>query len=404
MDPCLSILIGLIILLFMLYKKIPLWIVFLATGVFIGFLNGGLHILVEVFTLTIEDRNTWDLVVIMTLIAGFVELYRVSGFIDKLGEQLVRLLKKPRLITMFVPAILGLLPVPGGALMSIPIVDRVGDHIGLDNVRKLFVNVWFRHVIFIVYPLSNVIILTSSLTGIDLWALISMQIPIAMVMIIIGYLIGFPIIKTGGVFKVDDKPEYILLMKTFTPILSVITLAMAMGFLDNNPYLPFNRFSMIVAVLTGVILLSLFAGLGIKTITRVLSSNNVIEMSLIGFTAMFMRMVFQTIDLTCITKWLMLNPLFALIIIPVTLSLIVGMASSGVILSISILSGLTVFNPETASMIYIYSFLGYLISPLHLCYVYTARYLKTPLVNGYKYLIPATFLTILSTIAIYRVL
>jgi len=395
MDPCLSILIGMVFLLSMLYKKIPLWIVFLATGVFIGFLSNGFPILVRAFNLTIIDKNTWDLVVIMTLIAGFVELYRVSGFIDKLGEQLVFLLKKPRLITMFVPAILGLLPVPGGALMSIPIVDRVGNAIKLDNDRKLFVNVWFRHVIFIVYPLSNVLILTSSLTGVDLWILISRQVPVALIMIIIGYFLGFPMRKINEELMVNDKPEYNLLVKTFTPILIVITLALLMGFLDNNPYLLFNRLSMVIAVSIGVISLAFFAGTEVRTIYRAFSSNNVIEISLIGFTAMYMRMVFQSLDLTCLTSGLMLDPWFALILIPITLSLIVGMASSGIVLSISTLSGLTAFNPETASMIYINSFIGYLISPLHLCYVYTAKYLKTPLLNGYKYMIPATILTIL---------
>lgn len=288
--------------------------------------------------------------------------------------------------------------------MSIPIVDRVGERIKLDNDRKLFVNVWFRHVIFIVYPLSNVLILTSSLTGVDLWILIFRQVPVALIMIIIGYFLGFPMRRVDEELMVNDKPEYNSLMKTFTPILIVITLALAMGFLDNYPYLPFNRLSMVIAVSIGIISLALFAKTGVRTIYKSFSSNNVIEMSLIGFTAMYMRMVFQSIDLTCLTTGLMLDPSFALILIPITLSLIIGMASSGIILSISILSGLTVFNPETVSMIYINSFLGYLISPLHLCYVYTAKYLKTPLLNGYKYMVPATVLTILSTIAIYRII
>ncbi len=78
----------------------------------------------------------------MYLIAVLVTLYRETGFIDQLSRELALALKKPWAIIGFVPAILGLLPVPGGALMSIPIIDRIGDYMGLDRSRKSLLNVW----------------------------------------------------------------------------------------------------------------------------------------------------------------------------------------------------------------------------------------------------------------------
>lgn len=80
--------------------------------------------------------------------------------------------------------------------MSVPIVDRVGNYIGLNRERKLFINVWFRYVIFIVYPLSSVLILTASLAGTSVWEPAIRRAPIALIMIIIGYLVGFPIKST----------------------------------------------------------------------------------------------------------------------------------------------------------------------------------------------------------------
>ncbi len=404
--PCIIVLFDIIALIILLWRRIPLWIVFLIIASLTALAYSGLHGLLKVYYQVSIEKSTWDLVVIMFLISIFVSLYRGTGFIDKLSNELTLLFKKPRIVLMFVPAILGLLPVPGGALMSAPVVDRVGDQLGLDRVKKLFINVWFRHVIFVVYPLSTVLIMTAILTNTDLWMLIIRQIPIALAMIMIGYFIGFPRKGLDKGSVVEGVVDKIVLLKTFSPIIVTITIALSTSkILDYRYPLPLNRLSMVLAVSTGIVLLMIFSNQGIKQLVNIIRSREVVELTLIGYGAMLLRGAFNLLDLSCITTYLPLeNPLLLIVAIPIFFSLIAGVISSSIALSISIITSITSVGVEAASLIYLSAFMGYLGSPLHLCYIYTAQYLKTSIVKGYKYMVPAILITLTLAIIEYIIL
>ena len=67
----------------------------------------------------------------------------------------------------FAPALLGMLPMPGGALMSAPLLKKAGK--GVPAELKAAANVWFRHIMLLVYPLSPSLIASAKIAGIDLY-------------------------------------------------------------------------------------------------------------------------------------------------------------------------------------------------------------------------------------------
>jgi len=398
MDGCLVLIYGIAFLVAMLILKIPLWLTFILASILTSLFIGGPSFLVDNIYSTSTDPATIDLVLIMYLIAVFVSLYRKTGFIDQLSRELVHALKKPLIIIAFVPAILGLLPVPGGALMSIPIIDRVGDYIGLDKNRKLFLNVWFRHVIFVVYPLSTVLVLTSTLAGVNIWVLIMGQIPIALAMIIIGYFIGLYI---GGYQRryelISGNTNKKLLLKVFSPIIISIAIALSTSYyLDYKYPLPVNRVSMILGVLIGTALLAKLSGIQLRDLGKVLIAEKPLELALVGYGAMLLRGAFTSSDLSCVIDYIPSSvPVHAIAIgLPIIFSLVSGVPTGGIALSIPIIQQITVITPALASLIYISAFIGYLGSPLHLCYIYTAQYLGISITKGYKYMIPSCLATI----------
>lgn len=405
LNPCLAIILSIAILLVLISRKTPLWIVFVIIATITPLLTGNYSVFPTIFYNLITSSSTWDLVIVMYLVAIFVTLYRVTGFVDKLSNELVGFLRKPRLIAMLVPAILGLLPVPGGALMSAPVVDNIGNHLGINRVRRVFVNVWFRHVIFLVYPLSTVLIMTSILTGVSLSSIILLQLPIALIMVLIGYLLGFPL-RSGSEYSINKEGDKKALIVLFLPILATIAIALGTSnLLDYKLPIPIGRISMILGVSTGIVLLVLLSGTDSRSLAKTLYMREPVELSVIGFTAMYLRESFKTLDFTCITNYLpLLNPIALLVIIPLFFSLIAGLVSSSIALSISILGNLVEFNPVHASLLYISAFLGYLGSPLHLCYVYTAKYMGVELIRGYKYLAPAIVLTLLLALVLYTLI
>ncbi|KKK42051.1 MAG: hypothetical protein Lokiarch_38050, partial [Candidatus Lokiarchaeum sp. GC14_75] len=123
------------------------------------------------------------LIIIMTLLPILGGIMEESGLMIEMIQKM-GISKKSSL--MMIPALFGLLPVPGGALMSAPIVQQI-DSEGDANI-KVSINIWFRHMLIIVYPLSSSLLIVSILTDINLYILVLSLIPGLIVMWLIGYI------------------------------------------------------------------------------------------------------------------------------------------------------------------------------------------------------------------------
>ncbi len=85
------------------------------------------------------------------------------------------------------PAVIGLLPMPGGAIFSAPLVadcDRDG---ALDPLLKTRINYWFRHVWEYWWPLYPGILLLLSITGLDAWQVMLVHLPLSLAAIGVGW-------------------------------------------------------------------------------------------------------------------------------------------------------------------------------------------------------------------------
>jgi hypothetical protein len=65
---------------------------------------------------------------------------------------------------MLLPAMMGLLPVPGGAMLSAPMTDAIGERLLLSPERRVSVNLAFRHTVFMVIPYCATIVLIASMS------------------------------------------------------------------------------------------------------------------------------------------------------------------------------------------------------------------------------------------------
>ena len=102
------------------------------------------------------DALTLRLALIVILIMVMSEILRQTGDLRSAVESLQALIPNGRIVIAALPALVGLLPMVGGAMFSAPMVDEVGNRLGVDSGRKTFVNYWFRHVwepFFPLYPL-----------------------------------------------------------------------------------------------------------------------------------------------------------------------------------------------------------------------------------------------------------
>ncbi len=404
-----------ILILFLLIRS-PLWLSFILVSLYIAFMKKGLEGLSTLAYNVFSDKMFFELALITFLIGLFVSLYRLTRFVEGLGEGVKKLFGNPLIGIAVIPASLGVLSIPGGALMSAPIVDVLGNRVGLDKPKKIYANVWFRHVIFLVYPLSTFLIFFSYLTNIDLWILVARQTPLMLYMVLVGYILTRLGVKhdKSSLGEVSEpttevvRRDHYLLMKYASPILAAIIVSLALSKFTDYRYdfLPINRLSMIIGVTLGILLLLYLSRSGKKVVVGILRNRSIWELVLIVSTAIVLRKAFSLLDISSITGYGLssIDPAIVSAIIPFVFAYAVGMHMTGALLAIPIVQSITSITPTIASLVYVASFLGYLISPLHLCLIYTAKYFETPITKSYKYLVPSALSTLIIALLINKIM
>ncbi|MHB8809880.1 MAG: DUF401 family protein, partial [Desulfobulbaceae bacterium] len=90
---------------------------------------------------------------------------------------------------VLIPAIIGLVPMPGGALFSAPLVGETLREKEFPPPWKAAVNYWFRHVFEYWWPLYPVVIVSLSMFSLRSWQFFALQIPFTLVSLLAGWFI-----------------------------------------------------------------------------------------------------------------------------------------------------------------------------------------------------------------------
>jgi len=396
-DPLIALITSFIFLAILIYKRVNLGITLTFTAMFLALLSVEWRRIPTVIFETTVNPLTMSLVIATFGIMLLSQLYKETKVIDVLSESISRIVKNSKLVVSILPAIIGLLPVAGGALMSAPLVEAEAEKLGLKAEKKTYVNVWFRHTIFPVYPVSQVLIWIEKLTELALISIILRQIPVVIVMVIVGYLIG--LWKTPKKAVKKENPgtsvgsELKRFIVTFSPILATIIAVVGFGV------------DVAVSAFIGVAVLLVIARPSLQVFTKPLKNWAIYGITLAAYGAFLMRNVVEEVGISEIFGSFVANgnvdALFLLLVIPAVLSFFIGSPLGGIAISFSILSGVVNFTPKSAALLYISAYLGYVIAPTHLCLILTAEYFKCPLGKLYKYLTPSLAVSILTAILVY---
>jgi len=395
-DPLIALIVSFCSLGIMIYKRVNLGITLNAAALLLALLALDLSEIGNVIYKTTTDQLTISLVVATFGIMLLSLLYKETKVIDILSESLSKIVKNSKLIVSMLPAVMGLLPVGGGALMSAPLVEAETEKLGLKEDKKTYVNLWFRHTIFPVYPVSQVLILAALLTGLTLTSLILRQIPVVVSMVAVGYLVGLrktPKTKEKENVKTNRGSELKRFSITFSPILATIITVIIFS-IDVS-----------IAVFIGIAVLLLIAKPNPKTFIKPFKNWTIWGITLAAYGAFLLRNMAEAIGISQIFGSFVTNgnidALLLLTIIPAFLGAMTGSPSGGIAISVSILTGIVSFTPKSASLLYISSYLGYVVAPTHLCLVLTAEYFKCSLGKLYKYLIPSLIVSFGTGILVY---
>ena len=140
-----------------------------------------------IFARGVFDPSTLQLMGVITLIEMLTIFLQLTGSLQRVLNALRNVFADSRVLIALVPTLLGLFPVPGGAMLSAPMVGVYGDEIGVKANRKSAINLFFRHIWDQVFPFKPHLILGAAVLNIPLFTLIGWHLPVTLVSALVGY-------------------------------------------------------------------------------------------------------------------------------------------------------------------------------------------------------------------------
>ncbi len=349
--------------------------------------------LLGVFT----DRDSLGLIANILLILVLSEALKAGGQLDRLVSESKKIFHDLRATVFVLPALVGFLPMPGGAHFSAPMVDSVFRDIPISRERKSFANYWFRHVWEYIMPIYPGIVAAAALTGIEISRLIRVNVFLSLSAIVTGLVITF-----GRGAGVREKRPYrgsvkavLVFIRELSPVLGVVALSGIFN-VDLN-----------IALLAGIASALLLSGQGFSSALKSFRAGFKIDVLIMLLGILFFRNVISDSGVVDdIAVFMNENDIG---VIPVIFGLsflsgfVTGITIAFVGITFPIILSMIEATPANMMFIFASGFAGVLLSPVHLCLVLSNRYFGAGPLRMYRLLVPAAVIVVLTGAAGYFV-
>ena len=346
------------------------------------------------------DSQTLRLLGIVICALMMSRLMERRGMLTRLANALEGI--GPKLAIHVAPVAIGLMPLPGGAVVSAAAVKDLARRLHLSPVQATFINFWFRHLCEFGTPIYPGVIMAGVILSVPLSFMLLHLAPIWMLMVVFGGIVSWRILRhaptpEGRSREGESIPRQLL--RSAWPVILVFALVLA-GF-DAAPAFLLTVLALVVQqrMPRQEVLDGLKYGLGPKILFllyAVMLYKNVVDVSGAA-NALFTDMQVAGMPHAVI-----------LIALPLLIGFSTGLSSAMVGISIPLLvpflvSGGTV-DGVSLTLAYGAGGLGYMLSPLHLCLVLSAEYFHARLASVYRLLLPPATAILISLAVLYFLL
>ncbi|MGI6486505.1 MAG: DUF401 family protein [Thermoanaerobacterales bacterium] len=345
----------------------------LLSGLTMGSILG---VIVDIFT----DFNKLQQFIVILEVGILGRLLGRYKIIDRVIQYLTRIVRSNRIILMFIPALVGFLQVPGGAIISAPFVDRLGGEANITKSKRAIINVVFRHISMHIMPYSIGFLLIASIAPeISIYKIIGLNSIFVVFYVIMSYFFYIQEVElVKGPPQIDVLPNLINLLKYTAPVYASVLLNLIFG-------VPFY-IGMLVNILI-VYLLNPSKKFGLDMLRSV---NVNVLYSLFGV-LIIQGIVRQMDSLTAFFSLVFSNPNTILIGIAgasLFFDFITGYRATSIGVVVPLLLTLPISENRLllyTHMTFVWGFLGYFFSPLHLCQLFTCDFLGIAVHDLYKH-------------------
>jgi integral membrane protein (TIGR00529 family) len=322
-----------------------------------------------------------------------------TGLVDQMVQAMSLLFRKFQPILILVPSVMGVLAIPGGAMLSAPMVNSIAKDLNLTNRRKLAINMVYRHIWYFVFPFTPGLILSAGIMGVEVSDLVRHFFPITIVLGVVGYFTFFrgmdnPPIQASNV--PNKRTAIVQILMALLPMLVGIILPFVID-------IPFW-----MALTLGLIILLVYKRERIQL--KMLKSGIEWKLALSILGIMIFREFINNLDaLQQLSDWIIASGLpvwVVAIVLPGLVGALTGSTSGSIGITFPMLAPLIGgAHPDMGYVVLMYasSFFCYYISPVHFCLILTAEYFGVTLKEAYKELFWPTLAGILTMVVLFLI-
>jgi len=402
--------------------RIPLGAGLILGGLILDLWSGkGMDALPADFMQALMRPELWLLTVTITLIM------EVGHFMasEESGQVIVSMARRvggkhgQAASLILIPAAIGLVPMPGGALFSAPLVGKSAQNSSNSAEWKAAVNYWFRHILEYWWPLYPVVIVTLSIFSLQTWKFMLVQIPFTFASLAAGYF--FLLRQKSLSFHDEESFEQNMtgIVQVLLPIGIIVTATLLLpGFFQK--ILPaLNPASWkLLSMLTGLAISLAFIGRSRKKHTRKMFSDLATVKTLNVFITLAGVMIFESLlnssgliplaghELSTAKVPVELIIAFLPFLAGLVTGIAIGFAGAAFPIVVGFISAGDNSMQPMASLVLAFSmgYAGMMLSPVHLCFLLTVDYFSASFIQVYRYILPCVISIMSFGIIIYILL
>lgn len=368
---------------FLLKRRFKLGTAIFIVTMTIGLLSGiGLENLGKAMVGVFLNRYSRDTVLTVVMVGILGNLLKKYGILNKIVDAMLLMIPSKKVVMMIIPALIGILSVPGGAVLSAPFINKIGNDVGIIPARRAVINLVFRHVSMFIFPFtSSLLFIKAALPQINIYRLILTSIPFIIGMVILAYYIFMKdkIDSEKRETEISPKGVFDLIILTSPIYMSVI-----INVITGLPFFISMMGSIFIAYLLS----------DKKNFFKIIwESINYNTIFVIVSILILKDVILQLDGMLDIIKVVLakgnggLSVLVIFMVVSFFFGFITGYPTTSLALTLPLLTMMTISQDELyiyAFFLNIVAFMGYYYSPLHLCQVLTLGEMRVTAGDLYK--------------------
>ncbi len=346
---------------------------------------------------TAIDLQTWRLIGIIICAFALSKMMELRDMLTRLAHTLESI--GPKMAMHVVPSVIGMVPMPGGALVSATAMKGLAERLRLTPAQSTYINFWFRHIWELAVPVYPSVIAASIVLAVPLSTVVVTMLPVIPLMAAFGGVVSLRILRNAppaASKTLSGRQLTVELLRASWPVILLVIMVLA-------------GVEAVVAFLIAPILLAVQQRLSLQELKKSL------RYALGGkvLFLLFAVMVYKDFVDASGTAYSLFSDMQAAGVPPsailIALPLIIGFAAGLSIAFVGIAFPLLLpfivtadgLNVTALFLAYVSGGLGYMVSPLHLCLILSAEYFKARLSDVYRLMVPPLIAVIGAALLIY---